>query len=204
MRRYYIYRHIRNDSGIPFYIGIGSKRENIQFRTFKQEFERAHKYNSGHRSSYWMNVFNQCGRNILIEILYECDSYSEIKEKEKEFIALYGRRDNNTGILVNLTDGGEGVQIHRSDEWRLKQRLAKLGKKQSHELVAKRMAGRKGYKHSTDTIAKIRLKNTGKRYVGVKRTEEQKLKLSLDRKGISMGWSQDIVTRQTTRIYGKK
>ena len=32
-----------------------------------------------------------------------------IKDKEKEFIALYGRKNNNTGILANMTEGGDGT-----------------------------------------------------------------------------------------------
>ena len=36
-------------------------------------------------------------------------TWDEACTKEIEFIKLYGRKDNNTGILVNLTDGGEGT-----------------------------------------------------------------------------------------------
>jgi hypothetical protein len=40
---------------------------------------------------------------------------------EIELIKKFGRRDNNTGILTNLTDGGEGLSGHQfSDEHRRK------------------------------------------------------------------------------------
>jgi hypothetical protein len=39
----------------------------------------------------------------------ESDDYEFIKQKEIEFIALYGRKNLGKGSLVNLTDGGEGT-----------------------------------------------------------------------------------------------
>lgn len=32
-----------------------------------------------------------------------------IKEREQEFIKMYGRKDLNTGTLCNMTDGGDGM-----------------------------------------------------------------------------------------------
>lgn len=100
--KYYLYRHLRKDSGIPFYIGIGVKRK-LHSATFESEYERAHYTNN--RSSYWNNIHYKCG--TIVEILYECNNRLDIINKEIEFINLYGRKDNKTGVLCNLTDGGE-------------------------------------------------------------------------------------------------
>lgn len=48
--------------------------------------------------------------------------------------------------------------LKHTDETKAKMRAAKLGTKQSAELVAKRFANRKSFKHSLETIEKIRQK----------------------------------------------
>jgi len=62
----------------------------------------------------------------------------------------------------NLTDGGEG-QLNPSDVTREKMRAAKLGKKQSPELVARRVESRRGYHPSEKTKARIGDGNRGKK-----------------------------------------
>ncbi len=101
--RYYIYRHVRLDTGEPFYIGIGTKPEN--FNTWKQEYKRA--YSKSNRSLYWRNINNLVGKEV--EIVMEFNTYQEVKSKEIEFVKLYGRRDLNTGNLANFTNGGDGT-----------------------------------------------------------------------------------------------
>lgn len=102
---YYIYRHIRLDTGVPFYVGIGTKRRNVKkFTSYKDEFSRA--YRVSRKKEYWDNIVNKT--DYEVEILMQSDNYEFIKQKEIEFIALHGRRVTNTGTLVNLTEGGEG------------------------------------------------------------------------------------------------
>jgi hypothetical protein len=98
--KYYLYRHIRLDKNEPFYIGIGTKPKNAT----NSEYVRANA--TINRKSPWKNIVAKTDYDI--EILLESDDYEFIKQKEIEFIALYGRRDLNKGTLVNLTDGGEG------------------------------------------------------------------------------------------------
>lgn len=98
--KYYLYRHIRLDNNIPFYVGIGTKPKNAT----KSEYVRANAIIN--RKSPWKNVVAKT--DYEVEILLESDDYEFIKQKEIEFIALYGRRDLGNGGLVNLTDGGEG------------------------------------------------------------------------------------------------
>lgn len=110
---YYVYRHIRLDKNEPFYIGISSKKPN-------HKYQRAFKLRE--RNMIWHNVFNACNGNVEVEIIYESFDKSETKAKETEFILLYGRKNNNTGILANLTDGGDGaVGAVYTEERRVKQ-----------------------------------------------------------------------------------
>ena len=99
---YYLYRHIRLDTGEVFYIGIGTKPK--KFKSIAIEFSRA--YNKSRRNSFWKNITDKT--RYLVEILIESDNYEFIKQKEIEFIKLYGRRNLKLGALVNLTDGGDG------------------------------------------------------------------------------------------------
>lgn len=100
--KHYVYRHIRLDKNEPFYIGIGT-----QYRYSKAiKYGRARK-KSG-RNKIWYNIYEKTN-NFIWEILFESNDYEEIKQKEIEFIKLYGRIDLGTGILANMTDGGDSI-----------------------------------------------------------------------------------------------
>jgi hypothetical protein len=102
--KYYLYRYIRNDKDEPFYIGIGTKtNKKIGFRSIKSEYHRAYKKHTG---KIYNDISDKTGYNV--EILIESDDYEFIKQKEIEFIKLYGRIDKKSGSLSNLTDGGDG------------------------------------------------------------------------------------------------
>jgi len=90
-----VYQHIRPDTNTIFYIGIG---KNLSRATSKSA-----------RNRYWKNIVKKCNNIFNVEILHENISWEEACNKEKEYIKKYGRVDNNTGILCNLTDGGEGI-----------------------------------------------------------------------------------------------
>lgn len=89
----YVYRHIRLDKNEPFYVGIGSDID----------YKRA--YSKSGRTHFWLAVSK---KGYEVEILLEDLTWEQACEKEKEFIRLYGRKDLNTGCLVNMTDGGDG------------------------------------------------------------------------------------------------
>lgn len=103
LETYYLYRHTYVDTGLPFYIGIG--KIDFDKNTIRGQYHRA--YNKWNRSRLWLNKTKN--KKIEVEILFESDDYEMIKEKEKEFISIYGNFINK-GLLLNLTEGGEGVQ----------------------------------------------------------------------------------------------
>jgi len=123
--KYYLYRYIRTDKNLVFYVGIGTKAfRKTEFRLHKAEYHRAH-YN--HHSKILKKVIDKTCFDI--EIILESDSYDFIKQKEIEFIKLYGRIDLNTGSLTNLTDGGEGtVGFKMSEETKKKLSLNNASK----------------------------------------------------------------------------
>lgn len=121
MAKYYIYRHIRLDINQVFYIGKGTKEDNIEFKKFTSEYKRAFSKKSNSRNRYWKHVINITAYDI--EIIFESDDYDFINKKEKEFIELYGRKDLGLGYLVNLTDGADGgLSVLCSEETKQKMR----------------------------------------------------------------------------------
>lgn len=123
--KYYVYRHVRLDINIPFYIGIGTK-----YSDSKKYYKRSQKKYA--RSNFWKNITNKT--KYRIDIIFESDDYDEIKKKEIYFIKLYGRKDLGTGSLVNLTYGGDGTVGYKcTEQAKEKIRNANIGKKYSQE-----------------------------------------------------------------------
>lgn len=87
-----VYRHIRLDKNEPFYIGIGKMR-------------RA--YSKHGRNTLWKKIVAHT--DYEVDVLFDDITEEEAREKEIEFIKLYGRIDQKTGTLSNFTDGGEGI-----------------------------------------------------------------------------------------------
>jgi len=164
----YVYRHIRLDNGQPFYIGIGID----DLGTYKRAYSKAN------RNRVWINTVNKAGYDI--EILIDDISFEFAKEKEKEFISLYGRKDNGTGILCNLTDGGEGAHgVIVGEETRKKQSERKKGKPAHNK--GKKMPPRQLSNHG-----KIR-KGKPAWNKGKKMSEEARRNNSLSKKGLMVG-----------------
>jgi hypothetical protein len=95
VRRGYLYCHIRKDKDEVFYIGIG----------FGKNHARAYSHRS--RNRYWKYIV--ASTDFDVEILFDNLPEKQLVEKEKEFIALYGRKDLKEGVLANMTDGGDGT-----------------------------------------------------------------------------------------------
>lgn len=152
-----VYQHIRLDTNEIFYIGIGNiKRPYIKIN----------------RSKWWKNITKKT--DYKIEILYENLSWTNACNIEKELIQYYGRKDNNTGILVNMTDGGEGsCGLIISEENKLKMSAFAKNRRWSKEERLKLSKAHIGYKHTDEQKQKI-----SKALKGIKRSEETRNKMS--------------------------
>jgi hypothetical protein len=111
---------------------------------------------------------------------------------EMEFIDLYGRLNDGTGILENWTDGGEGCSGRiMSNESKQKMSEAKKGKIRkpfTDETKRKMSEARrgnqniKGYRHTEESKRKIGLASRVRTH-----TEESRRKISEAQKGVKRG-----------------
>lgn len=104
MPTYYLYRHIRRDLNVPFYIGIAEKNKKPRFDTLIQNYNRAFCKDKNGHSEDWNLIASIAGYDV--EIIFETEDKELIERKEAEFIALYGRVHDNSGSLVNINPGG--------------------------------------------------------------------------------------------------
>jgi len=103
-KRHYIYAHYRKDSGQLFYIGKGTDYSGPRGRHWN--FYRSKSLHN--RTKLWNNIVAKSdGYTIKILAICQDEEYSFLIEKL--LIKYFGRINNKTGILSNMTDGGEGA-----------------------------------------------------------------------------------------------
>jgi hypothetical protein len=164
----YLYRHIRKDLNVPFYIGIG------------KHIERA--YSKVNRNNHWNSIINKT--DYEVEILFDEIEYDYAKIKEIEFISLYKRKIDG-GTLCNITLGGEGaLGIKHTEEAKIKMSIPNRGKIISEEQKRKVSEFHKGRKRSEETKKRISEANSGENNFnwGKKASEETKEKMSVSAK----------------------
>lgn len=162
-----IYRHTRLDNNTVFYIGIG------------KEVKRA--YSKKGRNNYWKNIINIC--EYEVEILKKDLSWDDACELERALISWYGRKDLNKGLLVNLTDGGDGIINQTfSKERREKLRQTWLGRKHTEESKLNMSKVQKGIRKSEEHKRKLS-ENSPKPFLGKHHTIETLKKMSIAQSG---------------------
>jgi len=111
---FYTYMWLRED-GTPYYVGKTNK--------LRRTYGEKHSVNPPTSSRIIVNCW---------------ESEDKALEMEKWFIALFGRKDNGTGVLRNHTDGGEGTSGNIRPEHAIEaQRSKMLGRVVSEETKQK-------------------------------------------------------------------
>lgn len=168
-----VYRHLRNDTGSPFYVGIG--------KTTKRA------YSKYARNDHWHKLVNKAGYSV--DIIYEGISWEEACKVEQYLIGLYGRKDLGKGGLVNMTNGGDGVI--NSPEACMKISKALTGKKQSEEHIENAKRNRKEkYIVSAETKEKQRI-------AAIKRNENPEYIAKLSAAAIGKPKSKEAIAKRT-------
>jgi hypothetical protein len=136
---FYTYAYLRED-GSPYYVGKGKGR-----RAFRRE--RAIPVPPRERILFLK-------KNLTEEEAFRHEVY---------MIAILGRKNQGTGILRNLTDGGEGHSGFIISEERREQMRARRGWKHSAESRKKISQTKLGHPTSSETRRKISEAMTGKK-----------------------------------------
>lgn len=106
--KYYVYAHYTQDTGVLFYIGVGT----IIYKSKKERTKYSRAYHFTGRNKFWNNVVNKHG--VKVKILFHFKTKEESLIKESSLIEKYGRKCMNQGLLVNISSGGEIGPIGRT------------------------------------------------------------------------------------------
>jgi group I intron endonuclease len=133
-----------------------------------------------HDNLYLQEDWNNYGElNYEFKVLECLEDCSNIDEREKFWISEY--RKNNKAF--NMQSGGKGFPgMHLSEEAKRKigeqNKIHGLGRKASQETKQKMSISHKGFKHTLESIEKIKIAATGR-----KASDETKLKCSISHSG---------------------
>ena len=156
---FYVYHLIDPVNGMPFYVGKGKNN-----RMYEHEISVLNGKIPHNNKLLFYKI-----KKVLVNS--KNIQYTKIKENidEKESFLLeiqeikkYGRKNNKTGILCNLTDGGEGTSGHQHDK-KTRQKMSNKSKekyrinisKQNFKIACKKNQGKRKLKPHHQKIIQL-------------------------------------------------
>jgi hypothetical protein len=161
---YYTYAYLRED-GTPYYIGKGKG-----FRLYVKK-----------------RIVPLPSKDRIIYLKRNLTEQEAIKH-EIYMIAVYGRKDNGTGILRNLTDGGEGTS-------------GRVVSEEQKEIQSLKMSG-VNHPFYGKTASKEHKENISNALFGKKKSKEHIENLPQNKKGATR--SQEFKEKRRQYMVGRK
>lgn len=158
---YYLYKHVRLDSGKTFYVGKGKKKRAWSLKS---------------RNSYWKNIVKAVGYEVEIIETGLSEESALLKEQEMiKFLKSIGECE------ANMTLGGEGtsgLSISDKNKKMLSEKFK--GKSRNPEIGRKISASKTGTIFSDEHRTKLSKSHLGRSpsNKGTKMSDEQKRKIS--------------------------
>lgn len=156
---FYVYAYLRKDK-TPYYIGKGKG-----LRAFKK----------------WKRIAPPADKNRVVFLRTNLTEHGAF-EWEKFYIKHYGRKDNGTGILRNLTNGGEGSS-NPSVETLAKRRAKRIGCKHTEETKQRMREAQKNRPPVTEETRQLMSEAATRNLTGHSVSEETRRKISEALKG---------------------
>jgi len=173
-KKYYCYMLSHND--VPFYVGVS--KSNTRLYSHEKEAEPFAKVTNALKSRKIRKIKRE-GGTIQYTIVNFFSGDIEIQHAERALILQYGRKIDNTGILTNIQEGGEGSTNRR----------------QSKKQIAAAILANTGRPKSAETIERLK--------ASIKTSYEQGRKGSFTGKTHTEEWSAKMSEIQKER-YKKK
>lgn len=158
MSNYIVYELWNPIKDLPFYVGYSSNNDRPHDHIVEALQDQS-EYKKG-ANPHKIFTIRQIHKNNLavgIKIVLMTNHKQAAISEEKRLIKSYGRKDNGTGILTNMTDGGDGTGSRIISEKEREDRRLRLQNKSFEEIF------------------------------GVERADEIKKKISNSRQGIKTG-----------------
>lgn len=124
-KRYFVYELIDPRDYMIFYIGISDReRKNKKYRPYEHINEGKRYLRDStlypHKNHYKIEMIADILNDGFEPYIYECfetDDLNELMDKEKTLVKKYGRRNNLTGQLTNMVEGGSYRQCDGLIPW---------------------------------------------------------------------------------------
>jgi hypothetical protein len=198
---YYVYG-LHYPDGRLFYVGKGKGGRIYDHVTDAHAKRCRNKHLQG-----TIRKIEKAGGRVGYKKFFTALNEADALNKERELIAFHGKRTDNSGILVNLSDGGEGSSGYRhTDEAKKKVSAAhkgntyRRGKKMTPEQCQRVSDGhkglasaRKGKTHTEEAKAKMRAARAKQisPMKGKRHSEETKAKISATKQG-TPAWNKGL------------